>query len=414
MSHTRAFTILMLVTTSAAGIFAADDKGGNTPEGARTKDKSESPFANAFPFPIWPGNKEGHVIRSFGIGWASTEWLPQYIKALRSKKVGDITLALTCLGCLGQHAELAIPAILPTLEHPSFKVRVESLECCGHIGISDPKMLAKMLEKVKPMLASEDKQLKLAAIFCVSRLETPKHEHYREALRIRSAADNDEETKLTARKAVDSSAHIWFRFLVADALFSADPTVRTTALRLIDRMKSPAQRTIASAVCWRLLSDGDPHVRAAAAYCLARNSILPEIEMRALSALRRSSSSDIVRCSAVEGMLLYENELPLIVYREVALALADDSPDVRDQAASISNFINRNRRAMGSQLSGPLVVLLNDRRPEVRRQALDLLGWCKSAANGAVPSIVLSLMFDSDWNVKLAALDALYEIAINQ
>jgi HEAT repeat protein len=410
MYHTRAFIILMLVATSVAGILAADDKGRGPAEGARTTDKSESPFS--FPFPLWPENKEGHVVRSFGVGSASTELLPQYVKALRSKKVGDITLALTCLGCLGQHAESVIPAVLPTLEHPSLKVRVEAIECCGRIGSSDPEMLAKMLEKVKPTLASDDKQLKLAAIFCVSRLETPKYEHYREALRIWSA-DNDEETTLTARNAVRYSAHIWFRFLVADALLSADPTVRTTALRLLEGMRSPAQRAITSAVSWRLLSDGNPHVRAGAAYCLARNSILPELEMRALSALRRSSSSDIVRCSAVRGMLLYENQLPQIVYREVALALADDSQDVRDQAAMISNFISRNRSVMGHQLSEPLVSLLADQRPEVRRQALTLLGWCKSAAREAVPSIAYSMLVNGDWDVKISALHALLEIVLD-
>ena len=299
MSHTRALTILMLVTTSAGGILAADDKGGNAAEGARTTDKSDSAFSNAFPFPLWPGNKEGHVVRRFGFGSASTELLPQYVKALRSKKVGNITLSLTCLGSLGNHAESAIPAVLSTLEHPSLMVRVAALECCGRIGISDPKVL----EKVKPMLASDDKRLKLAAIFCVSRLETPKYEHYREALRIWSG-DNDEETDRAARNAVSYSTHIWFRFLVADALLSADPTVQTTALRLIEGMVSPVQRAIASAVSWRLLSDGNPRVRAGAAYCLARNTILPRFEMLALSAIRHSSPSDVVRCSAVRGMVL--------------------------------------------------------------------------------------------------------------
>ena len=136
--------------------------------------------------------------------------------------------------------------------------------------------------------------------------------------------------------------------------------------------------------------------------------------MLALSAIRHSSPSDVVRCSAVRGMLLYENQLPKTTYREVVLALADDSQDVRDQARMISNFINRKRSILGHQLSPPLVALLSDHRPEVRRIAIELLGWCESAAGEAVPSILCSLMFDGDLGVKLSALHALHDIALSK
>jgi len=80
----------------------------------------------------------------------------------------------------------------------------------------------------------------------------------------------------------------------------------------------------------------------------------------------------------------------------------------------ISNFISRQRSTMGHKLSLPLLELLTDQRPDVRRQAIELLGWCKSAASQAMASIANSIVFDDDWGVKLAALNALLEIAQNQ
>jgi len=351
----------------------------------------------------------GHYVRHFGVGSTSTEYLPQYIKGLHSETETGILNALTYIRYLEKHGAPALPGVLELLSHRSTKVRIAALECCGEIGVPNQETV----NQIKPFLDSEDRLIRIAALYSVSLLQPPSQDRYRELLKLRQ--DKKEPIRLAAYRALGRLRNRIFGCLVSDALL-AEPVERVIAIDILDRPPGAIQRAIVSLVCWYSLLETNADVRGAAAYGVARAgcAICSRIELAALSKIMRNDPDDRVRRRAVEGLTLYENILPDLAYRELVFALQDASPHVRSAGYHVSNFINRKRSIMGKQLAPPLVELLSDNRPEIRKKALDLLGWCGHAAIDAIPAIAATVIFDSDWNVKKAGVDALRSVIIGE
>jgi hypothetical protein len=358
----------------------------------------ETPTSIFEEVPIWKSTKPGHYNTHWGFGYASTEWLPEYIKALKSDKKQVVDLSLRCLYSLNRDAKPALPGVLELLNHRSRDIKVKALKCCGQMGVADSNTLG----KIRPWLECDDKVIRLAAINAHFKLESPRIEYYRQVKQLLHHPNQEVQNEANETLGVAQSELIPF---FVQEVFSKNPADRHMGLNCLVRTRSTLDRAIALFVSGISLLDSHPAVRAKAVECLASNSLVSHWEMMALSIVLRYDRSSTVRSVAIDHVLHYERELPREVCREVAHALTDKSDEVRRSAGRISELIFRYECPLPQYLPSYLSPLLIDKRSSVRQEALNLMGTCRS--NTAIPSILSSILLERDPEIKLTGLIAL-------